>query len=259
MSQELRLSTIINSLTGNAPTTDTGGNGSSSESTTTTIVSPLQIAIGKVTIGDVPNVTLRKEGGINKLDFVLAAPIDSLNQFSAVVSQIAHHHVIDTITTNAVPLTQFSLAEKPNSCPIIILFNGKTYAEVPGSEQAFTVDRSGDTAVIIWHSNNAGVTLSNTVAEKVYVHYEVSTTIMHIRENIDITQISTNSFFIADTPNETKAAIIINGVVYFEDKGDFTINRTTRRVTWSASQTGFSINSNSLSGYLTVCYDKTIS
>ena len=256
MAQELRLSTIINSLTGNAPTTDTSGTGGS---TTTTVVSPLQIAIGTVTIGDVPNVTLRKENGINKLDFVLAAPIDSLNQFSAVVSQTAHHHVIDTITTSTVPLTQFALAEKPNNCPVIILFNGKTYAEVSGSEKAFTVDRSGSTTVIVWHPNNAGVTLSSTVAEKIYVHYEVSTTIMHVRENIDITQISTNSFLIADTPNATKAAIIINGVVYFEDKGDFTINRTTRRVTWSASQTGFSINSNSLSGYLTVCYDKTIS
>ena len=253
MSQELRLSTIINSLTGNIPTTGTGG------STETTVVSPLQIEIGTVTLGTTPSVSLTKQGGVNKLNFVLAAPIDSLSQLSAVVEQTAHHHVIDTITMNTAPLTEFALAEKPNSCPIIIIFNGKTYAEVSGAEQPFKVERTGDTATIKWYSSRAGVTLSSSVAEKLYIHYEVSTTILHVRENIDITQISTNSFFIADTPNETMAAIIINGVVYFEDKEDFTINRTTRKVTWSASKTGFSINSNSLSGYLTVCYDKTIS
>lgn len=77
------------------------------------------------------------------------------------------------------------------------------------------------------------------------------------REVIDISSISDNSFTLSKVPDSSMVIIVINGVLYFEENNDFTVNRTSSPVSviWNTEITGFEIDNN-LSGYISVFYNE---
>ena len=248
MSKELRLSKIINSLVDG----DISEGGSSSGGSGFSRA----IQVGPVTWGNVPSVRAETVNGVTTLYFTLVHPIENAEQFMATVSETDHHHIIDAISLTTTEITELNLTQTPNSCPIIVMVKGQTFAEV--NQDFFTVDR--EHKKITWNPTSTGIILTTiTAAPKVYIHYETSKTIGHRRANFDISDITTNTIKLTETPNDTKAMIIINGVCYFEDKGDFSLNRGTQTIQWSSQNTGFSISSSTLSGYITVCYDVDLS
>ena len=210
----------------------------------------VDIQIGNVTYGDTMDVSARKgNNGVVYLDFVLATPVTDARQFGVVVAASTLHHVVDRIALPSVATNTLSLTEKPNTCPVILTVNGFSYVE---AGDAFSVDRSSQR--LVWNESEAGFGLNKDLAEEVFVSYEVSKTVTRINEKVNISSISSNQIALANVPNDTKVAIIINGVVYFEEQGDFTVNRSGKRITWSKSNTGFDIDS-TLTGYLTVSYE----
>lgn len=78
------------------------------------------------------------------------------------------------------------------------------------------------------------------------------------RESIDISSIENNSFYLNGKPNLMPVTVIINGVSYFEEENDFTVNRTVSPavVLWNSEVTGFNID-NELTGYVTAIYEMT--
>lgn len=207
------------------------------------------IQIGNVTYGNVPSVTSRNVNGVVYLDFVLANPITDAKQFGIVVAASTLHHVIDRIALPATATNTIQLTETPNSCPVIITISGFSFVESSGM---FTVNRSAKT--ITWNATTAGFSLDSNLATEIYVGYETATTVTRINEKVTISTISNNTFTLVNTPNSTKIAILINGVVYLEEQGDFSVNRSTKVVTWNATTTGFSLD-NTLTGYLAVSYE----
>lgn len=76
------------------------------------------------------------------------------------------------------------------------------------------------------------------------------------KESIVISTIDNNSFYLNKKPNLTPVTVIINGVSYFEDEGDFVVNRTVSpaAVLWNSDKTGFNIDKE-LTGYMTAIYE----
>lgn len=76
------------------------------------------------------------------------------------------------------------------------------------------------------------------------------------REPIDINSIEDNKFYLTGKPNLAPVTVIINGVSYFEEENDFTVNRTESPavVLWNSEVTGFVID-NELTGYVTAIYE----
>lgn len=220
-----------------------------------------KIKIGTVSYHDgKPTINLRYDNGDVYFDFVLTNPITDAKQFGTVVVNSMIHHVIDRIPLTAVPKTTFTLTEKPNECPIVITVGGFSYHETKSSDDIFEVNR--EYKQVTWYTSKSGITLDNELADTIYVSYEVSDSVSKQRENIDISQIIDNSFAITKKPNNTSVIIYINGVAYFEDNNDFTVNRaiagdsgtTAVPIIWNSEVTGFSLDS-SLTGYITVLYE----
>ena len=225
-------------------------NGGGSGSGTGSLSGAVDIQIGQVSYGDTMNVSARKgNNGTVYLDFVLANPVTDAKQFGVVVAASTLHHVVDRIELPAVATNILNLTEKPNTCPVILSVNGFSYVE---ASDVFSVDRSSQR--LNWNETEAGFALNKDLADEVFVSYEVSKTVTRINEKISISSISSNQIALQNVPNETKVAIIINGVVYFEEQGDFSVNRSDKKITWSSSNTGFDIDS-TLTGYLTVSYE----
>lgn len=210
----------------------------------------VDIRLGSTTYGDNASVNVRKgTDNIVYLDFVLPTPVTDARQFGVVVAASTLHHVIDRLALPAVATNKLTLTEKPNSCPVIITINGFSYVE---ASDVFTVDRT--TKTVTWNADVAGFDLNSELTSEVFIGYEVSQTVTRMNETITISSIAGNQFNLSNTPNNTKIVIIINGVVYFEEQGDFTVNRNLKRVTWNSERVGFDIDS-TLSGYLTVSYE----
>jgi len=242
----LSLSQIIKTLQADVEDLKINGGGSGGGS----LAGAVDIRLGNVSYGDNPQVNVRRgTDNIVYLDFVFPTPVTDARQFGVVVAASTLHHVIDRVVLPATPTNRLALTEKPNSCPVIITINGFSYVE---ASDVFSVDRSSKT--ITWNADVAGFDLNSDLAAEVFVSYEVSQTVTRINEKIQISAISGNQFTLANAPNNTKVAIIINGVVYFEEQGDFSINRSTKRITWNSAQTGFDIDA-TLTGYLTVSYE----
>ena len=220
-----------------------------------------KVKIGTVTYHDgKPTINTRYVDGSVYFDFVLTNPITDAKQFGTIVVNSMLHHVIDRIPLTSVPKTTFTLTEKPNECPIVITVGGFSYHETKSSDDIFEVNR--DLKQVTWYTSKSGITLDSELADTIYVSYEVSESVSKQRENIDISQIVDNSFAITQKPNNTSIIIYINGVAYFEDNNDFTVNRTAILdsnttgipVIWNTENTGFSLDS-SLTGYITVLYE----
>lgn len=223
-----------------------GGSGSGSGS----LSGAADIQVGKVSYGDTMNVSARKgQNGTVYLDFVLANPVTDARQFGVVVAASTLHHVIDRVELPSVATNELNLTEKPNTCPVILNINGFSYVE---NSDVFSVDRSNKR--LTWNQSEAGFGLNKDLANEVFVSYEVSKTVTRINEKINIGSISSNKIALTNVPNETKVAIVINGVNYFEEQGDFSVDRSNKRITWNSTSTGFDIDS-TLSGYITVSYE----
>ena len=246
MAQDVRAAKILNSLTNG---TIIGDSGSTISGGITRITTSYEL-------GNSPDVVATTSNGTTNLHFTLVAPIVDPHQFGVTLSEIARHHIVDSFDLTSTATTTITLTDKPNSCPVIVLLAGKSYAEVTGDD-SFSVDRTGENGIITWKIGST-VPLSTTTAPKIYVHYEISKTLVRHKENITLSGIVRNSFTITNTPNSDNTAAIINGVVYFEERNDFSVDRTNKRVTWNPSATGFNINSGTLSGYLTFCYNTEI-
>lgn len=227
-------------------------------------VGTLEFDTSKVKIGTVsyhdgnPTINTRYVDGSVYFDFVLTNPITDAKKFGTVVVNSIIHHVIDRIPLTSVPKTTFTLTEKPNECPIVITVGGFSYHETKSSDDIFEVDR--ERKQVTWYTAKSGITLDSDLADTIYVSYEVSDSVSKQRENIDISHIIDNSFSITQKPNDTSVVIYINGVAYFEDNNDFTVNRSAAAdaaavpIIWNSDVTGFSLDS-SLTGYITVLYE----
>lgn len=95
-------------------------------------------------------------------------------------------------------------------------------------------------------------TVIPTVTERVrdYIYSDGKT-----KENIPINRISDNSFSLSGVPDSSSVTVIINGVHYFEDNYEFTVDRAKSPVTisWNSDTTGFSLDTD-LKGYIAVLY-----
>lgn len=214
-----------------------------------------KIQLGQVKYHDgVPTVSMRHDNGIAYLDFTLTNPITDAKQFGVVVAESTIHHQLDRIQLDAATTTSFVISEKPNNCPVVITINGFSYLETGESDSIFTVDRNAK--VITWNATKAGFVLNSNLAATIYVSYEVSKAIEKVRENIPIASIGNDTFNITNKPNSDPAVIIINGVSYFEEGNDFTINRVLSPcpVAWSSTKTGFHLD-NTITGYVTIIYN----
>jgi len=244
----LSLSLMLKEMQQKIANLEIGGSGTLSLDTS-------KIQLGNVTYHDGnPTITTRYANGNVYFDFVLTNPITDAKKFGTVVVNSTIHHVIDRISLTASPQTSFVLTEKPNNCPVVITINGFSYLESGTGDDVFTVNR--DTKTVTWNAAKAGFTLTTETAATVYVSYEVSEAVSKQRENIDISSIVNNSFKISNVPNATPVVIMINGVSYFEEGNDFTVNRAVSPVSiiWNSNTTGFSLDS-SLTGYITVLYE----
>ena len=243
----LSLSQIIKTLQADVEDLKINGGGSGGSGS---LAGAVDIRLGNTSYGDNASVNVRRgTDNIVYLDFVLPTPVTDAHQFGVVVAASTLHHVIDRLTLPVTATNTLTLTEKPNSCPVIITINGFSYVE---ASDVFSVDRSSKR--ITWAGDVAGFDLNRDLATEVFVSYEVSQTVTRINEKIQVSAIAGNQFSLANTPNNTKVAIVINGVVYFEEQGDFTVNRSTKRIVWNPSVTGFDIDS-TLSGYVTVSYE----
>lgn len=214
-----------------------------------------RIQIGNVNYHDGnPTVTTRYANGNVYLDFMLTNPITDAQRFGTVVVKSTMHHVVDRIPLAATAKVSLTLSEIPNTCPVIVSVAGCSYFETGSGDDAFTVNR--DSRTVTWHPVKAGIELNTEIASTVYVHYEVSESVSQQVEYIDVSSIVNNSFKLSAVPNSTKVAVIINGVSYFEEGEEFTVNRavTPTSILWNTSKTGFSLDS-SLTGYIKVVYD----
>lgn len=223
--------------------------------TSTLTLDTSKIQVGSVTYHDGnPVVTPRYENGNVYLDFILTNPITDAKRFGAVVANSVIHHVIDRIALPSVAKSTFTLTEKPNSCPVVVTVKGFTYLEAGSGDDVFVVDR--DNKKLTWYPGRAGFELSDAIAPVIYIGYEVSETVTKIRENVNIESIVNNGFNLTNKPNNTPVVIYINGVSYFEEGNDFTVNRAVDPVSvvWSTAVTGFSLDS-SLTGYIAVLYE----
>lgn len=248
----LSLSLMLKEMQNKINNLEIGGSG-------TLTLDTSKIQLGNVTYHDGnPTITTRYANGNVYFDFVLTNPITDAKQFGAVVVNSTIHHVVDRITLTVSPKTSFTLTEKPNSCPVVITINGFSYLESGSGDDVFTVNR--DTKTVTWHSSKAGFDLTTETATTVYVSYEVSEAVVKKRENINVSSIVNNSFKLTDTPNATPVGIIINGVSYFEEGNEFTVNRAVSPVSivWNQNTTGFALDS-SLTGYITVLYEIDLS
>lgn len=244
----LSLSLMLKEMRQKISNLEIGGSGTLSIDTS-------RIMIGNVTYDDDnPSVSTRYQNGNVYFDFVLTNPITDAKRFGTVVVKSTMHHVVDRKPLTENDIASIALSEVPNTCPVIVSVAGCSYFETGSGDDVFTVNRKDKT--VIWHSTKAGFGLNTDIASTVYVHYEVSESVSQKVEYITVSSIVDNGFKLSDVPNSTKVTVIINGVSYFEEGGEFTVNRsvTPTSITWNMEKTGFSLDS-SLTGYIKVIYD----
>jgi len=158
--------------------------------------------------------------------------------------------VIDRIALGSSTQNRLNLSNTPNTNSVVITINGFSYVEKSG---VFTVDRS--TKVVAWNASTAGFELNSSLAKEVFISYDVNdVSLTKVTENISVSSISNNRFNLSQYPSNAKISICINGIMYFEERGDFSVSRSDKVVQWNSTKTGFSIDS-TLHGYLTITYE----
>jgi len=240
--------------------------------------------LGKVSVrpveyidGTESRVNVEQEDDMLYFKFSLPRPIDDPQEWGVLGADSVCDHGVMTVVLDSSSQDRFAIPEPINSEPVILfLNNGKAFVEdqnnTTKTNAPFVVDRQSSNAIVRWRPASAPFYLSAgySGANYLYIYYgRSSNAFLQVREKINVTSISDNSFYLSREPNDYEVQVIINGISYYEysqtrtiidgvesptlGTPEFTVNRTARKVIWNKNGAGFDIDNN-LSGYITVLY-----